>query len=102
MPANLPGWHARCVQRGQRTDTTSPLAGVAVLITLVGGSVLLVGYFTDLSVSIALPAAGLWILGLILVSSLAIRSAREEGRSFLGALWSMLRTTGRWIWEFMP
>ena len=87
--------------RGEH-DPASPIGILAVLITAAGASVLFLGYFWDIPLSLAVVGTAAWVVGWVIACALAAHRARTEGGRFLGVLWAMIRMTGRWVWHFMP
>lgn len=75
---------------------------VALVATIVGGSILAAEFFWVLPTALGATGWSLFFLGVIVVFVCAAREARRSGTSIVSALGRGFRAAGRWLMEMMP
>jgi hypothetical protein len=74
----------------------------ALALTIIGGTVLSVGFLTSLPAALALAGLGVFLLGVALVFALAVNETRRTGQGLMRSLWAGAAASLRWLWEFLP
>lgn len=79
-----------------------PRAAWAVVLTVAGGLIGLVGYLVALPPVVWLVALSLFTAGTAVVVVLTYRDARAGDMGFWHALWRSIRAAGSWVFWMMP
>lgn len=74
----------------------------ALALTIIGGTVLSVGFLSSLPAALALAGLGVFLLGVALVFALSLTEARRTGQGLMRSLWASAAESLRWLWEFLP
>lgn len=91
----------RMILGGNDGDVARAIAA-AFWLSLAGGAMLAVTYFTEVPTGVALVGWAALAAGLLLVVVLAVVDGRRRGSGFGSSLWLGIRTGLRWVLTFMP
>ena len=78
------------------------LTAVAALITIVGGTGLLIGQLVDIPGALIAISAILFLVGWIVAFIASVADARRHDKTVPEALWDGFKAVFTWLFWFMP